>query len=69
MLTTSRSCGNICCFHQNYQPGKITLQVSFLITEYLVAVSFKLWMMERAILLALVSVVVEIVIEKYGMHV
>ena len=69
MLTTSRSCGNICCFDQNYQPGKITLLVSFLITGYLVAVSFELWMMKRAILLALISVVAEIVIEKYGMHV
>ena len=69
MLTTSRSCRNICCFDQNYQPRKITLQVSFLIIEYLVAVSFELWMMERAILLALISVVAEIVIEKSGMHV
>ena len=31
MLATSRSCGNICCFDQNYQPGKITLQDSVLI--------------------------------------
>ena len=40
MLATSRSCGNICCFDQNYQPGKITLQDSVLIIKYLVAVSF-----------------------------
>ena len=41
MLSTSRSCGNICYFDQNYQPGKITLQVSVLIIKYLVAVSFE----------------------------
>ena len=40
MLATSRSCGNIRCFDQNYQPGKITLQVSVLIIKYLVAMSF-----------------------------
>ena len=40
MLATSRSCGSITCFDQNYQPGKITLQVSVLIINYLVAVSF-----------------------------
>ena len=40
MLATSRSCGNIRCFDQNYQPGKIALQVSVLIIKYLVAVSF-----------------------------
>ena len=27
-LGTNRSCGNIRCFHQYYQPGKVTLQVS-----------------------------------------
>ena len=69
MLTTSRPCGNICCFDQNYQPLKISLQVSFLSIEYLVAVSFELWMMERSILLALISVVAEIIIEKIRMHV
>ena len=36
MLATSRSCGNIRCFDQNYQPGEITLQVSVLIIKYLV---------------------------------
>ena len=41
MWTTSRSCGSIRCFGQNYQPGKITLQVSVFIIKYLVAVSFK----------------------------
>ena len=34
MLATSRSCGNMCCFDQNYQPGKITLQVSVLINKH-----------------------------------
>ena len=32
--------GNICCFDQNYQPGKIALQDSVLIIKYLIAVSF-----------------------------
>ena len=40
ILTTSRSCGNIRCSDQNYQPVKITLQVSVLIIKYLVAMSF-----------------------------
>ena len=40
MLGTSRSCGNTRCFDQNYQPGKITLQVSVLSINCLVAVSF-----------------------------
>ena len=40
MLATSRSCVNICCFDQNYQPGKIILQDSVPITKYLVAVTF-----------------------------
>ena len=41
MLVTSRSCGNIYCFDQNYQLGEITLQVSVLLIKYLVAVSFE----------------------------
>ena len=40
MSATSRSRENICCFDQNYQPGKITLQDSVLVIKYLVAVSF-----------------------------
>ena len=40
MLATSRSCGNIWRFDQNYQPGTITLQDTILIIKYLVAVSF-----------------------------
>ena len=41
MLATSKSCGNICFFDQHDLPGS---QVSVLIIEYLVAVSFELWM-------------------------
>ena len=40
MFPTSRSCRNVCCFDQSYQPSKITLPVSVLIIKYLVAVSF-----------------------------
>ena len=40
MLATSKSCGNIRCFDQSYQPGKITLPVSVLLIKYLAAVSF-----------------------------
>ena len=40
MLATSRSCGNIHCFDQNYQPGKMILQVLVVIIKYLVVVSF-----------------------------
>ena len=40
MLGTSRSCGNSCCFGQNFQPGKINFQDSVLIIKCLVAVSF-----------------------------
>ena len=41
---TSRSCGNIQCSYQRYQPGKIILQVSVLMIESLNAKSYKLWM-------------------------
>ena len=40
MLVTSRSYGNLRCFDQNCQPDYITFQVSVLIIQYLVAVSF-----------------------------
>ena len=40
MLAASKSCENICCFDQSYQPDKITLQDSVLIIKSLVAVSF-----------------------------
>ena len=46
MLATSKSCGNICFFDQHYQPGTITSQVSVLMIEYLVAVSFELSMVQ-----------------------
>ena len=39
-LATSRSCGNMRCVDQNYQPDKITLQVSVLIVRCLVAMFF-----------------------------
>ena len=40
ILPTSTSYGNIRCFDENYQPGKITLQVSVLIINYLGLASF-----------------------------
>ena len=42
ILATSSSCGNIHCSYQHYQPGKITLQVSVLTIEYLLAMSYEL---------------------------
>ena len=41
----SRSCGNIHCSYEHYQPGKITLHFTVLTIEYLVAASYELWMM------------------------
>ena len=41
VLATSKSFGDICFFDQHYQPGKISSQVSSVLTiDYLVAVSF-----------------------------
>ena len=57
ILTASRSRGNIHCPYQQFQPGKITLQVSVLMIEYLVAMSYECVIM---------SIAVEIVIEKSG---
>ena len=37
---TSRSCRNTHCSYQRYQPGKITLQISVLMIENLVAMSY-----------------------------
>lgn len=37
MLATRRLLANICCFDQNYQIGKITLQVLIQMIEYLFA--------------------------------
>ena len=45
ILATSRLCGNKHCFYQHYKPGKINLQVSVPMIEYLVATSYELWMM------------------------
>ena len=44
ILATGRSCGNIHCFYEHFQPGKITSQVSVPIIEYLFPVSYELWM-------------------------
>ena len=38
-------CGNMHFSYQHYQPGKITLRVSVLMIEYIVAASYELWMM------------------------
>ena len=43
ILETSRSCGNVHCSYQQYQPGKITLHFAVLRIEYLVATSYKLY--------------------------
>ena len=45
ILITSRSCGNIRCSYKHLQPAKITLQASVLMIEYLVAMSYELWIM------------------------
>ena len=44
ILSTSRSCGNVHCSYQHYQPGKITLHFSVLMIEYLIAASYKLYL-------------------------
>ena len=46
VLATNRSCENIHCSYQHYQPSKITLQISMLMIEYLVPKSYELWMMQ-----------------------
>ena len=52
ILATSRSCGNIHCFYQHLQPGKIILQVLVLMIQYLVAASLILDGPKRARFLA-----------------
>ena len=42
ILATRRSLGNMHYSYQHYQPGKITLQVSVLMIEYIVATSYEL---------------------------
>ena len=71
-LVTSKSGGHIRFFDQHYKPGKITSQVSFLMIEYLVGVSFELYMVKYVQYFfyfeILITVVAEIVIEKSVMH-
>ena len=45
ILETNKSCGNILCSYQQYHPGKITLEVSVPMIEYLVITAYELWMM------------------------
>ena len=45
ILATSRSCINIHCSYQQYHPPKTTFQVSLPMIEYLVAMSYELWIM------------------------
>ena len=44
ILATTRSFGNINYSYQHYEPGKMTLLVSVLMNEYLVATTYELWM-------------------------
>ena len=46
MTQLSLYSGNIHCSYQNYEPHIIALQVSALMIEYLVATSYKLWMIQ-----------------------
>ena len=62
ILATSRSCGNIHCSYQHYQPGKITLQVSVLMIGYLVVSTMD--DVKSAIFIALLTVTAEIIFEK-----
>ena len=65
ILATSSSCGkNIHFSYQHYQPGKVTLQISVLMIEYLVVRHRIMDDVKRAIFVALMTVAVEIVIEK-----
>ena len=45
-LAASRSSGNIHCSYQHYEPDKITLEVSGLMTVYLVATLYELRMIK-----------------------
>ena len=69
ILATSRSRGNIHCFYQHYQPGKITLHYfSELMIEYLVATLDELWMIKYMLdFVALMTIAAEIVVEKSSM--
>ena len=69
ILATRRSCGNIHCSYQRYQPGKITLHYfSELMIEYLVATLDELWMIKYMLdFVALMTIAAEIVVEKSSM--
>ena len=63
ILATSRSCRNIHCSYQHYQPGKITLNFSVLMIEYLVATSYELWMMKYVLyFVALMTIAAKIAV-------
>ena len=68
ILAASKSCGNIHCSYQHYQPGKITIYQPFfsvLMTEYLVTTSYELWMIKYMLyFVTLMTIAVEIVARK-----
>ena len=49
ILTISKACGNKCYFDKRYQTGKIISQVPVLMIEYLVAVSYELYMVSHVL--------------------
>ena len=69
ILAKSRSCENIHCSYQHYQPGKITLHFSLLMIEYLVVASYELWMMYMLYFVALMTTAAETVVEKSSVFV
>ena len=70
ILVTNRSCGNIHCSYQHYQPGKITLHFSVLMIEYLVATSYELWMIKCMLyFVALMTIAAEIIVEESSIYV
>lgn len=69
ILATRRSLANICCFDQNYQLGKMTLQVLIQMIEYLFAAPLIMDAVICVLLLPLIAVLTEIVIEESGMQV
>ena len=65
ILATSKSCGNIHFSYQHYQSGKMTLHSLVLMIEYLVATSYKLWMIKYVLhFVALMTIAAEVIIEK-----
>ena len=69
ILATRRLLANICCFDQNYQLGKMTLQVLIQMSEYLFAAPLIMDAVICALLLPLIAILTEIVIEESGMQV